>query len=180
MVKLIMIALLATMTCQAQFITPPMAMGLTSTGATINYVINYSPALNNGGFESLGGTLFTGWSRDANGASTIADTSDCVEGGHAVRLNKVDGWCYYICPSSVIAGKHYNVDLWAKSRNGTEMLAMQFGDGEFGTSMGQTIPSAWTNMTRSNVASNGTKFQLWVMSTTGTIIVDKIRVIQLD
>ncbi len=56
--------------------------------ANVTYLINYSPAVLNGGFESLDGTNdFSNWSEGHGGTSTVTDeTGSPISGSHSVRL----------------------------------------------------------------------------------------------
>jgi hypothetical protein len=144
------------------------------------YVINYSPAINNGGFETVGSPFAIWGIGELGGGATIEDTNDSHSGTHAMKIYSPTNGYGYINNDCLISGKHYNLSYWAKTTSGTRALATTFGNDDYGDGWAQTITDTWTKYTRTNVEATRTAFRVGFDFDDGTIICDDFIIEQID
>jgi hypothetical protein len=113
--KRILIILAFAQICRAQVVVPFILSS--AAAAAITYTIDYSPALLNGGFESLdGANNFSNWTESGSGTSTVTDDGTIKHSGsHSVRITIDAGKdnTYILQNISGLTGKTVHWSFWA-------------------------------------------------------------------
>lgn len=137
-------------------------------GPETTYVVNYSPAVANGGFET---TTLDGWST-YQGSGQVLDTSDAHGGSHAVNMHS---WGAISLSRTVLTvGVAYTVKLWAKKYNSeTSRVTVELGSGNWLDQPAMT--TSWAEYTLTGTCS-GDGLLRFGADATAWYVMDDIRV----
>jgi hypothetical protein len=104
-----------------------------ASAAVAETLINFSPAVANGGIETWsGGTDPWPWVMTLTGSSTVIDTAVVHGGSHAARLQRVGTTvCNISSTIEMATGKHYTLSIWARAVTGTPTLRVQVNSGVY-------------------------------------------------
>ena len=135
----------------------------------ITYIINYSPAVANGGIES---GVATTWQQYTDGTGTVADTSEAHSGSLAARCNTFGGNALLISQDILTIGYTYNLSIWAKrTAAATSRLSIQLGSGNY---FEPTLTTSWAEYVIEEVCSGDNYLRL-SGDANAVVLIDDIR-----
>ena len=153
--------------------SPSVNLRLRKDSTKSGYLINYSPAILNGGFESGYNSV---WFVGQSGSSTVSEeTSDTHSGAKAAKFIFVDNFVD-VYQDILTVGIGYTVSCWMKTVSGNGDFTFSIGSG---TTKDIPTTGSWAYYEFSGIAAGSTLFIISKGGGVGTLLVDDVRVSEI-